>query len=74
MYFRTNTTTNKHVISCHDITEGREIEINNVEYDTLKGLSWINYSNTNTFNDKYEFGDLTSLGRIILDKVINKGE
>lgn len=74
MYLKTNTTTNKHVISCHDMTKGAEIAINNVEYETLKGLSWINYSNVNSFNDKYEFGDLTSLGKIILEKIISKGE
>lgn len=74
MYFRTNTTTNKHVISCSDMTQGNEITINNAEYETLKGLSWINYSNTNSYNNKYEFGDLTGLGKIILEKIINKGE
>lgn len=74
MYFRTNTTTNKHVISCCDMTQGNEITINNAEYETLKGLSWINYSNTNSYNNKYEFGDLTGLGKIILEKIINKGE
>jgi len=74
MYFRTNTTTNKHVISCHDMANGNEITINNAEYETLKGLSWINYSNTTPFNEQYEFGDLTGFGKIILEKIINKGE
>lgn len=74
MYFRTNIATNKHVISCHDITDGKEIAINNTEYETLKGLAWISYSNTNQFNDKYEFGDLTSFGKLVFNKIINKGE
>ena len=74
MYFKTNTITNQHTISCYDMTKGNEILINKAEYETLKGLSWINFSNTNQYNDRYEFGDLTGLGKILLEKIINKGE
>lgn len=68
MYFRTDIATNKHFICCYDITNSKETLLNNTEYETLKGLSWINYSNTNPFNDRYEFGDLTGLGKLILEK------
>lgn len=74
MYFKTNTNTNEHVISSHDIENGKEFALSRAEYETLKGLSWINYANKTTFGDIYEFGDLTGLGKIIFNKIINKGD
>lgn len=73
MYFKT-TLDGGHHISDPAFTEGIDTPINNVEYETLKGLAWINYCNTTPYGDKYEFGDLTGLGKIVFEKIINKGE
>lgn len=73
MYFKT-ISDNRHFISDYDLTEGREIAINMPEYETLKGLSWINYSNATPYGDKYEFGDLTGLGKIVFNQLIKENK
>lgn len=73
MYFKT-TLDGVHYICDYDFTNGNNIALNMVEYDTLKGLAWVSYINTTPYGDKYEFGDLTGLGKIVFEKIINKGE
>lgn len=73
MYFKT-TSDNTHYISDYKLTNSKDIQINNTEYETLKGLAWINYSNKTQYGVKYEFGDLTGFGKIVFEKIINKGE
>lgn len=73
MVLKENLITGSKEISDYKLTDNKWITLDNKQYKAIiGGLSWI-HTVTTFDNEKFIHGDLTSIGEIILNKII-KGE